>query len=47
MGSPAPIPLMDSGGNIDYDNALQALLIAYTTFMDTDYICDAELWNNI
>lgn len=43
----APIPLMDSGGNIDYDNVLQALLIAYTTFMDTDYICDAELWNNI
>ncbi|NLL73286.1 MAG: DUF3160 domain-containing protein [Clostridiales bacterium] len=30
-----------------YDNVYQALLISYTTFLDTDYICDAELWNNI
>ena len=31
----------------DYDNVYQALLVTYTTFLDTDYICDAELWNNI
>ncbi|NLJ96510.1 MAG: DUF3160 domain-containing protein [Clostridiales bacterium] len=31
----------------DLNNIYQSLLISYTTFLDTDYICDAQLWNNI
>jgi hypothetical protein len=30
-----------------YDQVLQALLIAYTTFAKSEQICDAELWSNI
>lgn len=42
-----PLPFSDNEGKLHYENTLQALLISYTTFLDTDYICDAELWNNI
>lgn len=39
---------MDSLDNDSaYNNVYQALLMTYTTFLDTDYICNAELWNNI
>jgi len=31
----------------DLNNIYQSLLISYTTFLDTDYICDAQLWSNI
>lgn len=43
----APLPFTDIDGNIIYDNIIQALLMSYTTFLDTEFICDAELWNNI
>lgn len=43
----APLPFYDREGNIIFNNIYQALLMSYTTFLDTDYICDAELWNNI
>ncbi len=31
----------------NYDNVLQALLMTYTTFADSEVTCDAELWSNI
>lgn len=43
----APLPFTDSYGDIIYENILQSLLMSYTTFIDTDFISDAELWNNI
>ena len=30
-----------------YDNVYQSLLMSFTTFLDTDYISNAQLWNNI
>jgi hypothetical protein len=30
-----------------YENVLQALLITYTTFAESEITCDAELWSNI
>lgn len=43
----APLPFYDSDGKLIYDNVLQALLMSYTTFLDSNFICDAELWNSI
>lgn len=43
----APLPFFDDDGKIIDDNVYQAMLMTYTTFLDTGYICDAELWNNI
>lgn len=43
----APLPFFDDNGNMLYENIYQALLMAYATFIDTDDICSAELWNNI
>lgn len=43
----APLPFTDDDGNILLDNVFQALLMSYTTFLDSEFICDAELWNNI
>lgn len=42
-----PLPLYGSDGSILYENTLQALLMSYTTFLDTDFISDAELWSSI
>lgn len=43
----APLPFYDKDDNIIYENVLQSLLMSYTTFLDSEFICDAELWNNI
>ena len=43
----APLPFYDEDGNYIYENVLQSLLMSYTTFLDSEFICDAELWNNI
>ncbi|MBH1940819.1 DUF3160 domain-containing protein [Mobilitalea sibirica] len=43
----APLPLMDAEGNMNNDNTLQALLVSFTTFLDSKKTCDAELWANI
>lgn len=43
----APLPFIDDEGNMIYGNIYQALLMSYTTFLDTDDICGAELWDNI
>lgn len=43
----APIPFFDEEGNYLPDNVLQSLLIAHTTFLDSDGICSAELWSRI
>lgn len=43
----APLDFFDSDGKLIYDNVLQSLLVSYTTFLDSEFICDAELWNNI
>ena len=43
----APLPFYDSDDNLIYKNVLQSLLMSYTTFLDSEFICDAELWNNI
>lgn len=43
----APLPFANDEGNIIYENILQSLLMSYTTFLDTDFISNAELWNNI
>jgi hypothetical protein len=42
-----PISLMNEFKEVEYENTLQALLIAFTTFLDTENTCDAELWSNI
>jgi hypothetical protein len=31
----------------NYENVLQALLMTYTTFAESEVTCDAELWSNI
>ena len=41
-----PFPFLDKNGNYQYENTLQALLMTYATFMDSE-ICCAELWENI
>lgn len=43
----APLPFYNGQGDYLYENVLQALLMTYTTFLDSEFICDAELWNNI
>lgn len=43
----APLELADDQGNMVYDNVLKSLLITYTTFSDSEGVCDAELWSNI
>ncbi|TAH64971.1 MAG: DUF3160 domain-containing protein [Anaerolineaceae bacterium] len=43
----APLPFCDRDDNLIYENVLQSLLMSYTTFLDSEFICDAELWNNI
>lgn len=43
----APLPFYDEDDNFIYENVLQSLLMSYTTFLDSEFICDAELWNNI
>jgi hypothetical protein len=43
----APLPFYNDEGNYIYENVLQSLLMSYTTFLDSEFICDAELWNNI
>ncbi|MDD4112550.1 MAG: DUF3160 domain-containing protein [Herbinix sp.] len=43
----APLPFYDKDENYIYENVLQSLLMSYTTFLDSEFICDAELWNNI
>lgn len=43
----APLPFYDKDDNLTYENVLQSLLMSYTTFLDSEFICDAELWNNI
>ena len=43
----APLPFYDKDNNLIYENVLQSLLMSYTTFLDSEFICDAELWNNI
>jgi hypothetical protein len=43
----APLPFYDQDENYIYENVLQSLLMSYTTFLDSEFICDAELWNNI
>lgn len=43
----APLPLLEDDESLLYENVIQSLLITYTTFLDSDFICDAELWNNI
>lgn len=43
----APLPFVDEDGNMIYENIYQALLMTYTTFLDTGNTCDAELWDNI
>jgi hypothetical protein len=42
-----PLPLINKEGNVMFENVLQSLLMSYTTFLDTQFICDAELWSNI
>lgn len=34
-------------GDYQYDNVLRSLLITYTTFAESEQVCDAELWSNI
>lgn len=41
-----PLPFIDKQGTYQYENILQALLMTYTTFMDSE-ICCAELWAKI
>ena len=43
----AQLPFVDKEGNVLYENVILALLMTYTTFLDTEFVCDAELWNNI
>lgn len=42
----APYSFIDDK-EYNYDNVLMALLISYTTFAESEKICDAELWSNI
>jgi len=42
-----PISLINDKKEVDYENTLQALLIAFTTFLESEEICDAKLWSNI
>lgn len=42
-----PLPFSDDNGNLLYENIYQALLMSYTTFLDSDSVCDAELWEHI
>jgi hypothetical protein len=43
----APLEFINEAKEIQYDNVIQALLISYMTFADSEVTCDAELWNNI
>lgn len=43
----APLEMIDQSGVFRYENTLQALLISYTTFLDTNGTCAAEQWSNI
>ncbi len=42
-----PLPLLNGKGELLYENTLQALLMSYATFMDSDSGCPAELWSRI
>lgn len=43
----APLHFYNDKGELIYENTLQALLMSFTTFLESDKICDAELWSNI
>lgn len=43
----APVSLINKNKEVEYENTLQALLIAFTTFLESGETCNAELWSNI
>jgi hypothetical protein len=43
----APLEFINEENEIQYNNVIQALLISYMTFADSEVTCDAELWTNI
>jgi len=43
----APYSLVDDKKEVNYENTLQALLMTFTTFLESEGTCDAELWSHI
>jgi len=43
----APLPFFADNGEFLYDNALQALLMSMTTFLESETPGSAELWSNL
>jgi hypothetical protein len=42
-----PYALQDKEGAFEYENTKQAILMAYTTFLEGEKTCSAELWSKI